>query len=76
MANNSGLVLAHNWTWGGSVIKGDDGTYHMFVMHLVDHCGIQCYQTNGQVLHATASQPEGPFDVKGVAITPRPGDKQ
>lgn len=69
----SGLRLAHNWTWGGSVIRGEDGRYHMFAMHLVRHCGIQCYQTNGEVLHATAARPEGPFEVEGVAIAPRPG---
>jgi hypothetical protein len=57
MPDDSGLRLAHNWTWGGSVIRDDIGGYHMFAMHLVQHCGIQCYQTNGQVLHATAVSP-------------------
>ena len=73
MATDSGLHLPSNWTWGGSVIKGEDGAYHMMVMHLVEHCGIQCYQTNGEVLHAVSSKPQGPFAVKGVAIAPRPG---
>jgi hypothetical protein len=30
-------------------------------------------QTNGEVLHATATHPQGPFAVKAVAIAPRPG---
>ena len=38
------------------MIKGEDGLYSMFVMHLVEHCGIQCYQTNGEVLHAAMSK--------------------
>jgi hypothetical protein len=74
MDPTGGLHLAHNWTWGGSVIQSRDGRYHMFVMHLVEHCGIQCYQTNGEVLHATAATPTGPFSVQGVAIAPRPGE--
>ena len=70
----TGLKLPHNWTWGGSVIRDSrDGRYHMYVMHLKEHCGIQCYQSNGQVLHATANAPEGPFTVQGVALDPRPG---
>jgi hypothetical protein len=42
MEHDAGLRLAQNWTWGGSVIRGEDGLYHMFVMHLVERCGIQC----------------------------------
>ena len=38
MEPDSGLRLKQNWTWGGSVIRGEDGQYHMFVMHLVEHC--------------------------------------
>lgn len=74
MDPSGGLRLQHNWTWGASVIQGEDKQYHMFVMHLVDRCGIQCYQTNGEVLHAVAPEPQGPFTVKGVAIAPRPGE--
>eukprot|EP01043_Picozoa_sp_COSAG02_P006172 COSAG02_NODE_173_length_31245_cov_413.548096_27_plen_157_part_00 len=42
MESGTGLRLAQNWTWGGSVIRGDDAHYHMFVMHLKERCGIQC----------------------------------
>ena len=41
------------------MIRGEDGSYSMFVMHLVEHCGIQCYQTNGEVLHAVSAKPQG-----------------
>ena len=68
-----GLRLAHNWTWGGSVIKGEDGQFHMFVMALRDHCGIQCVYTNAIIHHAVAAAPQGPFAVRGVALAPRPG---
>jgi len=69
--------LRHDWTWGGSVIQGDgDGRYHMFVMHLANHCGIQCYQSNGQVLHVVTEPgagPEGPYSLRALALGPRPG---
>jgi hypothetical protein len=47
MEHDAGLRLAQNWTWGGSVIHGEDGLYHMFVMHLVERCGIQCCEPRG-----------------------------
>ena len=27
-------------SWGGSVLRGDDGTYHMWAAEMVNHCGI------------------------------------
>ena len=73
MASDAGLHLEHNWTWGGSVIRGLDGKFHMFAMTLQSRCGIQTVYTNAEILHATADVPEGPFTVRGVALRNRPG---
>ena len=46
----------------------EDGFYHMFVLRPLHprrplhRCSIQCYQTNGQVMHATSTRAEGPFN--------------
>ena len=48
------------WVWGSSVIKGDDGKYHMFVSRfpksLPFHPG---WMVASEIVHATSDVPQG-----------------
>ena len=48
------------WVWGSSVIKGDDGKYHMFVSRfpksLPFHPG---WMIASEIVHATSDVPQG-----------------
>lgn len=60
------------WVWGSSVIKGNDGLYHMFVSRfpktLPFHPG---WMVASEIIHATASNPEGPYKFSDVALPSR-----
>ena len=50
------------WSWGSSVVKGEDGKYHMFVSRfpksLPFHPG---WMIASEVVHAVSDIPEGPY---------------
>lgn len=68
----SGLWMEGYWCWDASVIKGDDGKYHMFASRwpkdITFHPG---WMTNSEVVHAVADTPEGPYTFKAVALPAR-----
>ena len=48
-------------SWGGSVLLGDDGIYHMYAAEMLNGCGIDYWEPNSRVVHAVAPSPSGPF---------------
>jgi len=56
--------------WGGSVIKGKDGLYHLFYSRWEKDLG-WAWVTDSEIAHATSSTPFGPFQFKDVALAPR-----
>jgi len=60
------------WVWGSSVIKGDDGKYHMFVSRwpkfLPFHPG---WMVASEIVHAVSDTPEGPYEFVDVALPAR-----
>ena len=67
----SRAFLSRLWTWGGSIARADDGLVHMFASELTNDCGILHYCSNSRVIHLTASHPLGPYERRGVALSPR-----
>ncbi len=67
-----GLTMKDYWVWGSSVIKGEDGLYHMYASRwpkkLLFHPG---WMTNSEIIHAVSSSPEGPYEFRDVAIGAR-----
>jgi len=59
-------------SWGGNVILGDDGLYHLFAAAFggagPGPCPLGAWTTNSEVIHATASSPIGPFKMSDVAL--------
>eukprot|EP00039_Didymoeca_costata_P015408 m.261565 g.261565 ORF g.261565 m.261565 type:complete len:398 (+) comp16218_c0_seq1:46-1239(+) len=55
-------------TWGGSVIKGHDGKFHMYAAEMVNNCGLGDWLSNSQVAHAVSDTPLGPFTRSDTAV--------
>jgi hypothetical protein len=72
LPRNGGFRMDGYWVWCGSVIKGDDGKYHMFASRwpkdITFHPG---WMTNSEVVRAVADKPEGPYVFKEVVLPAR-----
>jgi len=44
-------------SWGGSVVLGDDGFFHMYASEIVDGCGMNVWLANSRVIHARSLDP-------------------
>ena len=60
---------ANTSSWGGAVVRGDDGLYHMWAAVMAKGCGLGAYKSNSFVGHATSPDPvrEG-FTLREPAI--------
>lgn len=57
--------------WGGSVVQGDDGLYHMLYSRWPKKLG-WAWVTDSEIAHATSVSPLGPFKHQDIAL-PRRG---
>ena len=49
-------------SWGGSVVRGDDGRYHMWAAEMTNDCGIVVWLSNSRIRHAVSTTgPTGPY---------------
>lgn len=69
---NGGFEMENYWVWGSSVIKGDDGNYHMYASrwskYLPFHPG---WMIASEIVHAVSDTPEGPYIFNDVALGAR-----
>lgn len=69
---DGGFQMADYWVWGSSVVKGEDGLFHMFVSRwpkkLPFHPG---WMVASEVVHAVSETPEGPYQFSDVALSAR-----
>lgn len=67
-----GFQMEDFWVWGSSVIKGEDGKYHMYASRwsnfLPFHPG---WMIDSEIVHAVSNTPEGPYEFKDVALGAR-----
>ena len=68
---DSGLKRDGYSIWGSSVIKGDDGKYHMFTSCWPNNDPMSSWITKSTILHSVSDTPEGPFKLLGEALPPR-----
>ncbi len=56
--------------WGGSVVQGEDGKYHMFYARWQreNERGMRGWLFDCQIAHATATRPEGPYSHEKVVL--------
>jgi hypothetical protein len=66
------IALENDVIWGGSVIRDDAGTYHMFASYIPEE--INRWIFDSKVVRATADSPVGPFELEETALPGRPGE--
>lgn len=59
--------------WGGSLVKGGDGLYHMFYSRWPKAPG-WVWVSHSEIAHAVSDSPFGPFEFKDVALPVRGAD--
>lgn len=64
---SGGDSLTH---WGASLVKGDDGLYHMFYSRWKKELG-WAWVTHSEIAHAVSESPFGPFKHKDVTLPVR-----
>jgi hypothetical protein len=68
----AGFEMPGYWVWDCSVLKGDDGLFHMFASRwpkrIPFHPG---WMVASEVVHATANTAEGPYRFKDVVLPAR-----
>ncbi len=57
--------------WCGSMIKGDDGKYHLFYSRWPENLGHYAWVTSSEVAHAVSDSPFGPFKFADVTLPAR-----
>lgn len=69
---NAGFAMKDYWIWCGSVIKGDDGRYHMFASRwkktLPMHPG---WLLESEIVRASADTPDGEFQFEEIVLEAR-----
>lgn len=56
--------------WGGSLVKGEDGVYHMFYARWPKALG-WVWVTHSEIAHAVSDSPFGPFEDMDVSLPDR-----
>ncbi len=59
------------YNWGTSIIKGQDGKYHMFYSRWKREYTFYGWLTHSEVAHATSKSPAGPWKYKETVLTGR-----
>ena len=59
----NGYKVKGQSSWGGSIVKGGNGTFHMFVEEIVNGCGLNTYARNMRIAHAVSEtgRADGPY---------------
>ena len=64
--------ISEEWSiWGGSLVKGDDGLYHMFYSRWPKKLAWS-WVTDSEIAHAVSKSPYGPFEHREITL-PRRG---
>jgi len=62
------------WIWGSSVVKGEDGSYHMFASRWTREVGFGNWVTNSEVVRAVSETAVGPYKYAETVFPPRGRD--
>ena len=49
------------YNWGSSIVKGEDGRYHLFYAQMTKELGFYSWMTDGLISRAVADHPAGPY---------------
>ena len=68
---NGGFRDDNYWIWGSSVIRGEDGRYHMFASRWSKDVGFGNWVSNSEVVRAVSGTPAGPYTFEEVVLPSR-----
>ncbi|RZK77823.1 MAG: hypothetical protein EOO92_12255, partial [Pedobacter sp.] len=68
---NGGFQMKDYWVWDPSVVKGEDGLYHMFASRWSKEYGFGNWVTNSQIVRAVSKTPAGPYEFAEVVLPAR-----
>jgi hypothetical protein len=69
---HGGFAQPGYWIWCGSVIRGEDGRYHMFASRWPQSLPFfDGYKQASEVVRAAADQPEGPYTFEEIVLPAR-----
>ncbi len=69
---NGGFIMENYWVWGSSVIKSEDGKYHMFASRWPDYIPFHPgWMVVSEIVHAVSDTPEGPYKFNDIALGAR-----
>ena len=63
------------YNWGGSIIKGKDGKYHLFYSRWKREYSFYGWLTHSEVAHAVSKNPTGPWKYKETVLEGRRDEK-
>lgn len=69
---DAGFALRDFWVWGGSVVRGEDGQYHMFASRWPRRFPFfEGYLVASEIVRATSDRPIGPYTFREVVMPSR-----
>ena len=69
---DGGFRMADYWVWCGSVIRGDDGRYHMFAARWPKELPFfDGYKVYSEIVRAASDDPAGPYVFQEVVLPAR-----
>lgn len=69
---NGGFKMDGYWVWCGSVVKGEDGKYHMFASRWEKQHPVQpTWLFSSEIVRAISDTPEGPYKFEEVVFERR-----
>lgn len=66
-----GFMMEDYWVWDPSVVKGEDGKYHMFASRWPKSLDFGCWVTNSEIVRAVSDTPAGPYTFAEVVLPAR-----
>jgi len=66
-----GFEMEDYWVWGSSVVRGEDGMYHMFASRWAKEIGFGKWVSNSEIVRAVSPTPEGPYEFQEVVLPMR-----
>lgn len=72
---DGGFSMEGYWIWGGSVMRGEGGRYHMFATRWPASLKFEPHRlTNAEIVHAVSDKAVGPYEFAEVVLPARGGD--
>lgn len=59
------------FVWCGTMVRGDDGRYHLYYSRWSKTLGFSAWVTHSEIAHAVGDTPLGPFRFADVALSAR-----